>query len=164
LNQHGFSFWIKIKFVKWISYIYVFFLAHIKFLFAASIAEITTDLTFLEILITTTLGSLFCFNVCFFISNNIFHRRKQISRPFSFLKNRKKRNFKKRNRIIVKIKNSRGGFFLLCALAPLFLSVPIGTIVVSKFFGKRNGTYLYVSIVLIFSSFLLAYLNHFIFN
>ena len=43
-------------------------------------------------------------------------------------------------------------------------SVPIGTIVVSKFFGKRNGTYLYVSIVLIFSSFLLTYLNHFIFN
>ena len=54
--------------MKWGVYIYVFFLAHIKFLFAASIAEATTSLSFVEILITTTAGALFCFNLFYFIS------------------------------------------------------------------------------------------------
>ena len=150
--------------MKWGVYIYVFFLAHIKFLFAASIAEATTNLSFLEILISTTLGALFCFNVCFFIANRIFHQSKAKSHTLLTFQKKKKKSFKKRNRWIIKIKNSKGGFFLLCALAPLFLSVPIGTFVVAKFYGKQKITYLYVSGVLIFTSFLLAFLNHFIFH
>ena len=150
--------------MKWGIYIYVFFLAHIKFLFAASIAEATTDLSFLEILISTTLGALFCFNVCFFIANKIFHHPKVKNQSILSFQKKKKKSFKKRNRWIIKIKNSKGGFFLLCALAPLFLSVPIGTFIVAKFYGKKKITYLYVCFVLIFTSFILAYLNHFIFN
>ena len=42
--------------MSWDVYVYVFFLAHVKFLFAASIAEATTDLNFLEIL---RLGNMF---------------------------------------------------------------------------------------------------------
>ena len=150
--------------MKWGVYIYVFFLAHIKFLFAASIAEATTNLSFAEILISTTFGALFCFNVCFYIANKIFHQSRPKNRSsFSFIK-KKKNNFKKRNRWIIKIKNSKGGFYLLSAFAPLFLSIPIGTFVVVKFYGRRNITYFYVSVVLIFTSILLSYFNHFIFN
>ena len=150
--------------MKWWVYIYVFFLAHIKFLFAASIAEATTNLSFAEILISTTFGALFCFNVCFYIANKIFHQSRPKNRSsFSFIK-KKKKNFKKRNRWIIKIKNSKGGFYLLSAFAPLFLSIPIGTFVVAKFYGRRNITYFYVSGVLIFTSILLSYFNHFIFN
>ena len=150
--------------MKWGVYIYVFFLAHIKFLFAASIAEATTNLSFAEILISTTFGALFCFNVCFYIANKIFHQSRPKNRSsFSFIK-KKKKNFKKRNRWIIKIKNSKGGFYLLSAFAPLFLSIPIGTFVVAKFYGRRNITYFYVSGVLIFTSILLSYFNHFIFH
>ena len=48
--------------MSWDVYVYVFFLAHVKFLFAASIAEATTDLNFLEILLSSTLGALFCYS------------------------------------------------------------------------------------------------------
>ncbi len=150
---------------SWSLYIYVFFLAHVKFLFAASIAEATTNLDFTEILASSTLGAVFCFNVFFFIAKAIFHSN-STSKWVSYFKSKKKRRnkIKKRNKIIVKIKNSNGGFFLLCTLAPLFLSIPIGTFVVVKFYGKRKFTYFYVTALLVFTSSLLAYLNHFIFH
>ena len=152
------------RMISWSLYIYVFFLAHVKFLFAASIAEATTNLSFTEILVSSTLGAVFCFNIFFFISKSIFHS-KTTSKWVSYFKTKKrKKNFKKRNRIIVKIKNSNGGFLLLCTLAPLFLSIPIGTFVVVKFYGKRGYTYFYVTTLLVFSSTLLTYLNHFIFH
>ena len=145
------------RMISWSLYIYVFFLAHVKFLFAASIAEATTNLSFTEILVSSTLGAVFCFNVFFFISKSIFHSN-TTSKWVSYFKP------KKRNRIIVKIKNSNGGFLLLCTLAPLFLSIPIGTFVVVKFYGKRRYTYFYITTLLVFTSTLLTYLNHFIFH
>ena len=150
--------------MNWGIYIYVFFLAHIKFLFAASIAEATTSLSFIEILLSTTFGALFCFNVCFYFANKIFHQSENIKWLSLFKSKKQKKNFKKRNRWIIKIKSSNGGFYFLCVLAPLFLSIPIGTFVVAKFYGKSKLTYPFVSIVLVFTSFLLAFLNHFIFN
>lgn len=150
--------------MKWGVYIYVFFLAHIKFLFAASIAEATTSLSFVEILITTTAGALFCFNLFYFISKYFFFNNSASKTFFIFSKKKKKKNFKKRNRWIIKMKNSNGGFFLLCSLAPLFLSIPIGTFVVVKFYGKKKLTYPYVCLILLITAVLLAYLNHFIFH
>ena len=145
------------KMISWSLYIYVFFLAHVKFLFAASIAEVTTNLNFTEILVSSTLGAVFCFNAFFFISKSIFHSN-STSIWVSYFKQ------KKRNRIIVKIKNSNGGFLLLCTLAPLLLTIPIGTFIVVKFYGKRRFTYFYVTALLVFTSSLLTYLNHFIFH
>ena len=109
------------RMISWSLYIYVFFLAHVKFLFAASIAEATTNLSFTEILVSSTLGAVFCFNVFFFISKSIFHSNTTSKWVSYFKPKKRKKNFKKRNRIIVKIKNSNGGFLLLCTLAPLFL-------------------------------------------
>ena len=152
------------RMISWSLYIYVFFLAHVKFLFAASIAEATTNLSFTEILVSSTLGAVFCFNVFFFISKSIFHSNTTSKWVSYFKPKKRKKNFKKRNRIIVKIKNSNGGFLLLCTLAPLFLSIPIGTFVVVKFYGKRRYTYFYVTALLVFTSTLLTYLNHFIFH
>ena len=38
------------------------------------------------------------------------------------------------------MKQSNIGFVLVCTLAPIFLSIPIGTVVVVKFFGKHKIT------------------------
>lgn len=62
------------------------------------------------------------------------------------------------------MKKSKIGFLLVCTLAPIFLSIPIGTVVVVKFFGNHKKTYLYVTALLMVMSFLLAYLNESIFN
>ena len=62
------------------------------------------------------------------------------------------------------MKQSNIGFVLVCTLAPIFLSIPIGTVVVVKFFGKHKITYWYVSSLLFIMSFILAYLNESIFQ
>tara|TARA_B110000027_G_scaffold64077_2_gene68687 strand:- start:3620 stop:4069 length:450 start_codon:yes stop_codon:yes gene_type:complete len=149
--------------MNWDVYIYVFFLAHVKFLFAASIAEATTSLNFLEILISSTLGALFCYNVSYLVGKFIFFKNSSHSKGRTFLKKTKKK-FKKRNRIIIRIKNSKMGFLILCSLAPVFLTIPIGTFVVIKFYGNRKLTYWIVLISLSSMSFILTFINHFIFN
>ena len=148
--------------MRWSVYVYVFFLAHVKFLFAASIAEATTDLNFLEILLSSTLGALFCYNISYLVGRYIFFKNNPSKDRF-FLKKSKK-NFKKRNRIIIKIKNSKLGYLILCSLAPVFLTIPIGTFVVLKFYGNRKLTYWLVFISLASISFILTFINYFIFN
>ena len=64
--------------ISWSLYIYVFFLAHVKFLFAASIAEATTNLNFTEILVSSTLGAVFFALMFFFSLLSLFFIRIQI--------------------------------------------------------------------------------------
>ncbi|MDB9990117.1 hypothetical protein OAD79_01585 [Flavobacteriales bacterium] len=148
--------------MSWDVYIYVFFLAHVKFLFAASIAEATTDLNFLEILFSSTLGALFCYNVSFLLGRFIFFKNNSFKDIVIFKKRKKK--FKKRNRIIIRIKNSKLGYLILCSLAPVFLTIPIGTFIVLKFYGHRKWTYWFVFTSIASISFILTFINHFIFN
>ena len=150
--------------MNWGVYLYVFFLAHVKFLFAASIAQSTTELTFFEILICTSVGAVFCFYIFFFISQKmmVYAHKKRIKNYQ--LKGKTKKNFTKKNKLIVKIKRSNMGFMLICTLAPLFLSVPIGTMVVVKFYGNRPSAYLIVTLTLIIVAYLLTYLNDYLFS
>ena len=150
--------------MSWVTYLYVFFLAHIKFLFAASIAESTTDLTFIEILLCTSIGAIFCFNLFFWISKKIMivaHEKRIIAFK---KKGKTKKNFTKRNKWIIKIKQSNMGFVLICTLGPLLLSIPIGTMLVVKFYGNRPRAYALVTITLLIVAYLLTYLNDFLFS
>lgn len=142
--------------------LYVFLLAHVKFLVTATIALATyPQLSVDEIFIASSLGAISCFNIFYFISQKIYFGD---SNKTKSSKAKKSKTFKKRNRILIKMKQSKIGFILVCTLAPLFLSIPIGTVVTVKFFGDDKKTYWYVSILLIIMSFLLAYLNDSIFQ
>ena len=148
--------------MSWIALLYVFLLAHVKFLVTATIALATyPQLSVDEIFIASSLGAISCFNIFYFISKKIYFGQNKQSK---ITKNKKTKTFKKRNRILIKMKQSNIGFLLVCTLAPLFLSIPIGTVVTVKFFGDNKKTYWYVSILLIIMSFLLAYLNDTIFQ
>ena len=148
--------------MSWIALLYVFLLAHVKFLVTATIALATyPQLSVDEIFIASSLGAISCFNIFYFISQKIYFGD---SNKTKSSKAKKSKTFKKRNRILIKMKHSKIGFFLVCTLAPLFLSIPIGTVVTVKFFGDDKKTYWYVSILLIIMSFLLAYLNESIFQ
>ena len=83
------------RMISWSLYIYVFFLAHVKFLFAASIAEATTNLNFTEILVSSTLGAVFCFNVFFFIAKSIFHSNSTSAWVSYFKPKKRKRTLRK---------------------------------------------------------------------
>ena len=148
--------------MSWIALLYVFLLAHVKFLVTATIALATyPQLSVDEIFIASSLGAISCFNIFYFISKKIYFGENKQSKS---TKTKKSKTFKKRNRILIKMKQSKIGFLLVCTLAPLFLSIPIGTVVTVKFFGDNKKTYWYVSILLIIMSFLLAYLNDTIFQ
>ena len=145
-----------------LAFLYVFLWSHVKFLVAATIAIATyPQLTVEEIFVASALGAISCFNIFYFISYKFYFKR---GNKKSVKKKKKIKNFKKRNRILIKMKQSRIGFILVCTLAPLFLSIPIGTVVVVKFFGHKKITYLYVSVLLVIMSFILAYLNDSIFQ
>ena len=148
--------------MSWIALLYVFLLAHVKFLVTATIALATyPQLSVDEIFVASSLGAISCFNIFYFISKKIYFGNSKQSKN---TKNKKSKTFKKRNRILIKMKQSKIGFLLVCTLAPLFLSIPIGTVVTVKFFGDNKKTYWYVSILLIIMSFILAYLNDTIFQ
>lgn len=51
-----------------------------------------------------------------------------------------KKKFTKTNRLIIKIKRSLG-IYGICFWAPFFLSVPIGSLIVAKFYGKLKKTF-----------------------
>lgn len=140
-----------------------FFLGSVKFLFAASLVS-TTSLSPFEIAVTTGLGAIFSFNI-FYWSSGYFMRvakEKQI-RAIHNGTFQKKNAFTKMNKLMVKTKKSKSGFWLLCIFAPLFLSVPIGSIIVAKFYRQHILTYPIVMVSLSVLAFVLAFLNQAIF-
>jgi FtsH-binding integral membrane protein len=72
--------------------------------------------------------------------------------------------FTKLNKFMVKTKMSKSGFWIICTLAPLIVSIPLGTIIVAKFYREKALTYPVAVISLIVWAFVLAYLNGAIFS
>jgi len=98
-------------------------------------------LTYLETMISCFLGAYVCFNVFYWASSYFFRRaeRKRKARA------KQKRKFSRKNRIIVSLTRNKYGFYWICFLCPMFLSVPGGTLVVSKFYGHQKKTFYWTS-------------------
>ena len=95
--------------MSWIALLYVFLLAHVKFLVTATIALATyPQLSVDEIFIASSLGAISCFNIFYFISQKIYFGD---SNKTKSSKAKKSKTFKKRNRILIKMKQSKIGFF-----------------------------------------------------
>jgi hypothetical protein len=140
-------------------YATTFFFATFKFMFASSIMMSASDLSFIEIVIFSCLGGLFSFNVFFFSSSYFMHRyRTRMRSKTSVIRNKK--NFTKMNKTIVRYKSSPYSLWLICILAPLFMSVPVGSIVVAKFYRHNKKAYFIVTGTLIISAIILASLSY----
>ena len=85
------------------------------------------------------------FNV-FYLGSSYFFRRGEEKAKKS---TKQKKKFTRTNRLIVKIKASKWGFELICLLCPLFLSVPGGSLVVSRLFGNKKKTYWFTTFCII---------------
>ncbi len=71
-----------------------------------------------------------------------------------------KKIFTKANKSIVRLKNKLG-IYGICFYAPLFLSVPIGSIITAKFYGKEKKTFPLITLGMFINGFIttgLAYL------
>lgn len=122
-------------------YLSVFGMATFKFVFSPSLGW-GIGLGFIEVLLSSVLGAWVSFTF-FYLSSNFFMKRAREKRLNASEEERKKvkKKFTRLNKWMVKMKRSPRGFRTLVILGPNFLSVPVGAIVVAKFYGHMKKTY-----------------------
>jgi membrane protein YqaA with SNARE-associated domain len=131
--------------MAWGSLLTVFFTATVKFMFAP-FAGNGMGLPFWETFLAAFAGGTFGSAVFYFFSESVMKishnqkvkkheelERKGIAIPV-------KKKFSKTNKFIIRIKHKLG-MYGICFWAPFLLSVPIGSIVVAKFYGKLHKTF-----------------------
>jgi hypothetical protein len=144
----------------------VFFLSTFKFMFAPFTGS-GLGLPFWETYIASVAGgtfgsALFYFASEFFIS--YAHRKRAEKERVASeqgIELKKKKKFSRTNRLIIKLKHKLG-IYGLCFWGPFFLSVPVGSIIVAKFYGKLKKTFPLIILGMAINAFItsaLAYLH-----
>ncbi|MFD1552019.1 hypothetical protein DNU06_01035 [Putridiphycobacter roseus] len=137
--------------MKWGWYLYGFGLGTIKYLPAQwllvmSLNSSDTKLNFIEIFLSTYIGALVCMTVFYFGSEFFIERslkKNKLKEAEALSKNlpfEAKRKFTRINKLIVKVRRSLG-IYAFTFLAPLFLSIPLGSIACAKFYGHYKKTF-----------------------
>ena len=122
-----------------------FLLSTVKFLFTP-FGGPAAGLTFFETYLTCLLGAFVSGTIFYFLGEFLLNRskNKNLLRRQKAIENgeplKETKIFTKMNKNIVKMKH-RFGIVGISFFAPLFMSVPVGTIITAKFFGKRKITY-----------------------
>jgi len=135
-----------------------FFLGMVKFLFAAAYLEFMySGLTLLQIYTITVSGALTAFNISYWMSD-FFMTRAKLRKLKAIRKGKlkKKKSFTKLNKFIVRVKMSKFGLIVLSTLGVLFMSIPIGGIVLAKFYGDRKWAYVLATTTILSVGLLLA--------
>jgi hypothetical protein len=129
----------------WGKYIGFFGFSMIKFLFTP-FGGPKAGLTFIETYSVCVAGALLSAAI-FFFSSEFFLKRAHKKRKAliqqsieSGIALKQKKKFTKTNKFIVRIKHKLG-IIGVAFYAPLFLSIPIGTIITAKFYGKEKRTF-----------------------
>jgi len=140
-----------------------FVLATFKFLFSG-IPGIKLGAPLWEIIIASALGGYFS-AVIFFFASEFFIAYQKRRREFKIAKGnyKLKKTFSRTNKAVVWIKRTFG-ILGLTYLAPLFLSVPLGSIVCAKFYGDNKYTFPLIILWISINSILLNFLWYAIFR
>lgn len=153
--------------MNWGAYLGFFGLAMIKFLFAPFGGPLA-KLTFVETYLSCISGAIFC-AIIFYFSAEFFMIRAHKKRKLLIqqakekgIELKHKKAFTKTNKAIVRMK--RLGIVGICFYAPFFLSVPIGSIISAKFFGKDKRTFPLIVIGIGVNGLITTGLAYFIFN
>lgn len=112
----------------------------------APAAGSTLGLTFWETYFSSVAGGITGAFIFYYSSEliMIYSHKKRVAKALELEKQGlpvpHKKKFTKTNRFIIRIKRSLG-IYGICFWAPFFLSVPIGSIIVAKFYGKLKKTF-----------------------
>jgi hypothetical protein len=123
----------------------VFLLGTFKFMFAA-IPGAVLDIPFWQTYLALITGGIvsagfFFFTAGYFMERNRIKRIRKNEKALNKGKKQKEiKKFTRVNKLVVKIKRSIG-IYGISLYAPLFLSIPIGAIVVAKFYNKKFITF-----------------------
>jgi hypothetical protein len=131
--------------MNWTGLSSIFLVATFKFMFSP-FAGPHIGLHFFETFLAAFAGGCFSATIFYFAGDyfmELSHLRKVkkekqlldqgIEVPYS-------KKFTKANRLVIKLKMSLGKYGI-CFWAPFFFSVPLGSIIVAKFYGKLRETY-----------------------
>ncbi|MFK8038634.1 MAG: hypothetical protein AB8B74_10125 [Crocinitomicaceae bacterium] len=133
-------------------YAYGFGMGTFKYLFAQWIMVVSYrgigryDYDFLDIFLPTYLGAIFTMTIFYWGSEYFMNRASNKRAAAALLAKSKgeiylpKKKFTRINKTLVKIRRSLG-IYPFTFLAPLFLSIPLGSIICAKFFGHHKKTF-----------------------
>jgi hypothetical protein len=131
--------------MQWVGLSTVFFTAMVKFMFSPALGP-ALKLSYMETYIANSIGALVSMTIFYFAAEFFLKRSHQkkvqkyqeaIASGISVLPNK---IFTKRNKTIVRLKN-KIGIVPFSLWAPFLLSIPLGSIITAKFFGKRKMTF-----------------------
>ncbi len=103
-------------------------------------------LTFIETYFSCVAGAILAALIFYFSSEFFLIRahKKRVAKIREAEKNgiviKVKKKFTRTNKAIVRVKH-RFGIWIMAMYAPLFLSVPLGSIITAKFYGKEKRTF-----------------------
>ncbi|SFT55652.1 hypothetical protein SAMN05216474_1302 [Lishizhenia tianjinensis] len=148
-------------------YLTIVGLASFKFMFSPLAGE-KLGLTFLESFFSTLVGALISWGVFYFMSE-YFMRRNHAKKVEKYKKAlatndpnyKRPKNFTRLNKTIVKVKTTLG-IYITCWLVPLFLSIPIGSIICAKFYGHHKKTPYLILAGIVLNTFLLCCIWYFV--
>ncbi len=154
--------------MNWAAFSSVFLLSTIKFLFSP-FAGVPLGMSFLSTYVSAvsgaTLSSLFFYFAAEFIMKrtkiNKLKKEEELIRSGKVIP--KKKIFTRGNKLTLKLKHSLGKFGI-CFIAPSLLSIPVGTIIVAKFYGKDKDTFLWVFVGILLSGLITTSLAYFVFT
>lgn len=148
-------------------YLTIVGLASFKFMFSPLAGE-KLGLSFLESYVSTLIGALISWGVFYFMSE-YFMRRNHAKKVAKYKKAmaagdanyKRPKNFTRLNKGIVKVKTTLG-IYITCWLVPLFLSIPIGSIICAKFYGHHKKTPYLILAGIVLNTFLLCCIWYFV--
>lgn len=128
--------------MNWGAYISIITLSCVKFMFSPALGP-AFDLHWVEAYIAAIIGGLFSTLAIYYLSGYLKrkHHEKTVAKRLKLIAEGKRHQlpkaFSKRNKTIIRLKN-RIPVVPFCLWIPYFLSIPVGTIICSKFYGKRK--------------------------
>ena len=130
----------------WTTLITYFFIGTVKFVVAAGLMSADIRFDFITSLIVLIGGGSLGTIVFYYFGSWI---NKMFDKLFKRKKKKEKKTFTKKNRMVIKIKK-KYGLYGLALLTPVVLSIPVGCILASRFYGKDRRTvpFLLASVVL----------------
>ncbi|CAG5083620.1 hypothetical protein [Parvicella tangerina] len=151
----------------WDVFLWSFFLGIVKFLFVPTIIYgwyKDLDLSHWDVLLPMIAGALFGFNLFYWFAEYFMLRAKE-KRLKAILagKKKRKRNFTRLNKLVVRISRSKMGLYVLSSVGLMFMSIPIGAIVIAKFYGNKSSAYLIANATIIVVAIALTFGNKLIF-
>lgn len=153
--------------MNWANLTTVFLLATFKFMFAPSTGSLL-NLPFWETYFASVIGGTVSAFFFYFLSELIIKRshNKKIEKNLELERQGlpiiHKKKFTKTNRFVVRLKWNLG-MYGICFWAPFLLSVPIGSMVVAKFYGKLKKTFLLIIVGMFINAMVMCLLSYLIF-